>query len=499
MSQVLTTTNQTSELTDLTIEDIQSGLETGEFTSTELVESYQARIDQLEPTYNAFTSLNPDALDRAKQLDREYQDSGPRSPLHGVPIVIKDVIDVEGLPTTKGYQGFVESAGGVDLTPETNASIIEQLEDAGAIILGKTNNVPASGGNGNANSSYFGPTYNGFDSTLAPGASSTGSATAVAADMGVVGIGADSGGSITTPAAAQSLVGIKPTFGLVPSEGSVGLPSTTDVLGTLTKNVYDAAATLDIIAESNPDKPQTDVAKEQSSPDYVSALDEQALEGKRIGLFGSGFEDVELTPETNSLYDRATQVLIEQGATIVEDPFAGSGFTDLPLDEGNTLKNKTALYDLDRYLKRPGSNPNVNSVKELFDQGVLDKETIENARSFPGGEESVANPDVKPPIDDFLEIREAYLDVFSEVMEKNNLDALVFPQLSEPVPDLSSNEEQEFSNIGSPEINIMGTPGITVPAGYYEDGSPFSLSFLGESFSEADLLSYAYDYEQATI
>jgi Asp-tRNA(Asn)/Glu-tRNA(Gln) amidotransferase A subunit family amidase len=488
MSQELTTTNQTPELTDLDIEDIQSGLKTGAFTSTELVESFQDRIDKLEPTYNAFTSLNPDALARAKELDREYQESGPRSPLHGVPIVVKDTIDVAGLPTTAGYEGFVSSAGGVDLTPETNAPIIDKLEDAGAIVLGKTNLPALSSGNGNANTSYFGPTYNGYDPTLAPGASSTGSATAVAADLGVVGIGADTGGSIISPAAAQSLVGIKPTFGLVSGEGSIGAPSTTTVSGPLSNNVYDAAATLDVIAEGK-----------YSSDSYVSALDDQALEGKRIGLFGSGFKDVELTPETQSLYDRATQSLVEQGATVVKDPFAGSGFTDLPFDSGNALKQKTSIYDLDQYLKRPGSSTNVNSVEELIEQGAIDEETLESYKSTPGGEESLANPDVMPPIDDFLEIREAYLDVFSEVMKSNDLDALVFPQRAVPVPDFSSSEDRDFSLIGSPEINIMGTPGITVPAGNYADGSPFSLSFLGESFSEADLLSYAYDYEQGTI
>ncbi|MEN9518857.1 MAG: hypothetical protein RLZZ381_1445, partial [Cyanobacteriota bacterium] len=256
----------------------------------------------------------------------------------------------------------------------------------------------------------------------------------------------------------------------------------------LTDNVYDAAATLDVIAEEKP-----------SSDSYVSALDDQSLEGKRIGLFGAGFKDVELTPETQSLYDQATQVLIDQGATVVEDPFAGSGFTDLPFDSGNALKQKTSIYDLDQYLKRPGSNTNVNSFEELIEQGAIDEETLESYKSTPGGEESLANPDVKPPIDDFLEVREAYLDVFSEVMESNDLDALVFPQLSETVPDFSNSEDQEFPKIGSPEINIMGTPGVTVPAGNYADGSPFSLSFLGESYSEADLLSYAYDYEQATV
>ena len=489
------------DVVELTIQDIQSGLETGTFTSAKLVESFLARIDTYEPTYNAFTSFNPNALEVATQLDREYEVSGPRSPLHGVPIVIKDAVDIAGFPTTAGYSGFSSSADGVDLIPEVDAPIVSELEAAGAIILGKTN-LPAFAADGTrANSSYDGPTFNAYDLTIAPGASSSGSATAVAASFAVMGIAEETGGSIQNPAGAQSLVGIKPTFGLVPNTGVVPLAgSTRDVLGPLTKNVYDTAATLDVLAGPDPADPKTDVAEGQIPPGgYLSALDDTALAGKRIGLFGSGFKDVELTPETQTLYEQAIQVLVAQGATVVEDPFASSGFASLSPDGFDSRGLETLPYDLNQYLQHLGPSAAINSLAEV--EAVLGVDLFAPGQplnfitSLPNTEEYIANPDLLP-IEDFLAVRESFLDVFLEVLESNNLDGLAFPQMYAPVPDLFSDESYSATTVS--EINILGTPGVTVPAGYYEDGSPFSLIFLGEQFSEADLLGFAYDYEQAT-
>ena len=490
------------DVVELTIQDIQSGLETGTFTSAELVESFLARIDTYEPTYNAFTSFNPNALEAATQLDLEYENSGPRSPLHGVPIVIKDAVDIAGFPTTAGYSGFSSSAGGVDLIPEVDAPIVSDLEAAGAIILGKTN-LPAFAADGTrANSSYDGPTFNAYDLTIAPGASSSGSATAVAASFAVMGIAEETGGSIQNPAGAQSLVGIKPTFGLVPNTGVVPLAgSTRDVLGPLTKNVYDAAATLDILAGPDPADPKTDVAEGQIPPGgYLSALDDTALAGKRIGLFGPGFKSVELTPETQTLYEQAIQVLVTQGATVVEDPFASSGFASLSPDGFDSRGLETLPYDLNQYLQRLGPSAAINSLAEV--EAVLGVDLFAPGQplnfiaSLPNTEEYIANPDLLP-IEDFLTVRKSFLDVFLEVLESNNLDGLAFPQMYAPVPDLFSDESYSATTVS--EINILGTPGVTVPAGYYEDGSPFSLIFLGEQFSEAKLLGFAYDYEQATM
>ncbi len=490
-------------IVDLTVKDIQLGLATGEFTAADLTESFLARIEIYEPVYNAFTVLNSDALATAKLLDLEYQVSGPRSPLHGVPIVIKDAVDIAGFPTTAGYSGFSSTVGGIDLIPETNAPLVTALIEAGAVILGKTN-LPAFAASGtNANTSYAGPTFNAYDLNLAPGGSSSGSATAVAASFAVMGIAEETGGSIQNPAGAQSLVGIKPTFGLVPNTGVFPLAgSTRDVLGPLTKTVYDAAVTLDILAGPNLGDPKTAIAEGKlPAGGYVSALSDTALEGKRLGLFGPGFKNVELTPETQTLYAQAIQDLLGQGATVVEDPFTGSNFASLsPVSGFDSRGLETLAYDLDQYLRRLGPSAAINSFEEveevlginLFAPG----QPLSFIGSLPNAEEYLANPSFLP-IEDFLEVRESFLSIFLEVLDSNNLDGLAFPQMYAPVPSLFGGGGYSATTVS--EINILGVPGITVPAGYYENGSPFSLIFLGAPFSEAELLGYAYDYEQATL
>lgn len=488
---------------ELTVQDVQSGLKSGQFTSVDLVESFLARINTYESTYNAFISFNPDALETAKALDREYRTRGPRSPLHGVPIVIKDAIDIAGIPTTNGYAKFSSSVGGVDLIPEFDAPLVARLKAAGAVIIGKTN-LPAFAADGTrANTSFAGSTYNAYDLTLAPGASSSGTATAVSASFAVLGMAEETGGSIQNPAAAQGLVSIKPTFALVPNAGVAPLAgSTRDVVGPHTKTVYDAAVTLDILAGADSGDPKTIVAKGKLPlGGYTTALSDTALKGKRIGLFGMGFKKVQLTPETQKLYDRAIAVLKEQGATVITDPFAGTGFADLsPTDSFDLRGLETLPYDYNQYLKRLGSSAAIGSLAEIESVIGVDifaeGQPLSFLRSIPNFDKYIDNPE-QLPITDFLKVRQQFLSVFLKVMEENQLDGLVFPQMYAPVPPLEGTEEYSSTTVS--EINILGSPGITVPAGFYEDGSPFSLLFLGKPFSEAELLGLAYDYEQASM
>ena len=494
----------TLSVVELTVQDVQAGLGSGTFTSADLVESFFTRIDTYEPTYNAFISFNPDALETAKALDEEYKATGPLSPLHGVPIVIKDAMDFAGLPTTNGFSGFSSTAGGVDLVPETDAPLVARLKASGAVILGKTN-LPAFAADGTrANTSFAGPTYNSYDLTLAPGASSSGTATAVSASFAVLGMAEETGGSIQNPAAAQALVSIKPTFALIPNTGVAPLAgSTRDVVGPHAKTVYDAAVTLDVLAGFDPADPKTAVAEGKLPPDgYTAALSDTALQGKRLGLFGAGFKNVQLTPETQILYDRAVAVIQEQGATVVADPFAGTSFASLSPANGFDLRGlETLPYDFNQYLKRLGPSAAINSIDEVQDVTGIDPfadgQTLSTIRSgVPNFDTYLANPETLP-IEEFLEARRELLGVFQQIIVENDLDGLAFPQMFAPVPDLAGTDAYSSTTVS--EINILGTPGITVPAGYYEDGSPFSLLFLGQQFSEAELLGLAYDYEQATL
>jgi len=183
------------DIVEITVSDIQAGLAAGTFTAVELLQAHLDRINIYEPHYNAFTFFSPTALAEAAALDAEYAISGPRSPLHGVPIVIKEAMDVKGLPSTGGYAGFSALAGGIDLIPETDAPVVQKLRDAGAIIIGKTN-IPEFSRAYNANNSWDGPTYNAYDRTLSPGGSSAGT--------GLAGGRWTGGAASSTPASSAS-------------------------------------------------------------------------------------------------------------------------------------------------------------------------------------------------------------------------------------------------------------------------------------------------------
>jgi Asp-tRNA(Asn)/Glu-tRNA(Gln) amidotransferase A subunit family amidase len=239
------------DVVELTVEDVQSAFASHRYTARKLAETFLARIATYNPGYNAIITFNPNALREADEIDRRRAAGEALGPLAGVPVVIKDTMDFAGLPTTAGWAPLSSRAGGIDLIPEVDSTVVERLRTAGAIILGKTNVPVFSVSGDNANDSWAGPTYNAAAPTRAPGASSAGTGTAVAASFAVLGLGEETGGSIQNPAAAQALVGIKPTFGLVPNTGVVPLGgSTRDVIGPLARTVRDAAIALDTLAGS---------------------------------------------------------------------------------------------------------------------------------------------------------------------------------------------------------------------------------------------------------
>lgn len=491
---------------ELTVQDVQQGLAAGDFTVLELTEAHFDRIDTFEPFYNAFISFNPTARTEAAALDAEYAVSGPRSPLHGVPVVLKEANDLAGVPSTAGFAGFSSAAGGVDLIPENDGAVVKRLRDAGAVIIGKTN-VPPFSLAFNANESWDGPTFNAYNRELIPGGSSSGSSTAVAASFAVLATGSETAGSIQAPAAAQSLVGIKPTFGLVPNTGATPIyASTRDTTGPLARTVYDAAIALDIMAGFTPADPKTLVAI-GNIPEggYTAGLSETALQGARLGLYGPGFDTVPLDAPTQALYQAAIEAIQGEGAVTVADPFAGTDFNTLtpPGQAGNLVGSESIVFDFQQYLKNLGPSAAANTLDALKDVTGVDlfafppDGPIGFLATSPEAQASLADPDSPPDLSNFIAAREELLDAFNEVLEDNDLDGLVFPFAANSLPGLFSDDP--INAITVAEINIMGVPAVTVPAGYYDNGSPFSLLCIGEMFSEPDLLAYAYDFEQATM
>src|SRR5688572_5577053 len=304
----------TPNVSELSVKQIEQGLASGTYTSLDLTQAYLEQIAKYEPAYNAFVSLNPEALATAAALDAEYRSTGPRSPLHGVPVVVKDNMDYAGLVTTNGYQGFWSKTGGIDIVPSTDSSVVERLKAAGAVIIGKTN-LPDFANDGlRSNSTAEGVTRNPSQYLKAPGGSSGGTASAVNASMAVLGLGTETGRSIHNPSSFQSLVGVRPTHGLVPIDGIAPLNgSFRDVAGPIAKTVYDAAVTLDAIAGSTPKDPLTSGAVVPAGG-YTSKLSTAALAGRKVGYFdpqflpiGSAASPSFRTPdaETQTLYDAA--------------------------------------------------------------------------------------------------------------------------------------------------------------------------------------------------
>jgi Asp-tRNA(Asn)/Glu-tRNA(Gln) amidotransferase A subunit family amidase len=478
--------------TTFTITETLKALETGKYTSVDLVGAFLKRIDTFEPYYNAFTQMNPDALaDAAASDERRKKSKKDIGPLEGVPIVIKDSLDVKAMATTSGWPLTSPITGGISLIPETDAPVVKRLRAAGAVFIGKTNLPILAGSGNNANNSAYGPTYNALNQEWAPGGSSSGSATSVAGGFAVAGMAEETGGSIQNPASAQSLYGVKPTFGLVPNTGNFPLAGwTRDVLGPLTKSVDDAALMLDVLAGYTPEDPKTADAVVPEGG-YTSALSKHALEGKRIGLYGPGWRtgnNSELSPETAQLYADAVEKLEAQGATVVEDPFAGSGFAALR-SAGGDSGTRGNNWAIEQYLKRLGPSAAVHSIAELNAwadaNGFQDDTRINNML----GDVSV-EPDWTP----FLENRASYLRIFNQVMAEHDLDALVFPQQVREVGPIFGGT---VSASTVSEINIAGLPGVVVPDGAYPSGKPFNLIFLDKQWSEAELLGYAYDFADA--
>jgi Asp-tRNA(Asn)/Glu-tRNA(Gln) amidotransferase A subunit family amidase len=492
------------DVVEMSAAELQAGYAARAFTAEDVTRAFLDRIAVYEAHYNAFVSMNPQALADAQALDVEFAGTGPRGPLHGVPVVIKDNIDVAGLVTTAGWEGFSSATGGVDMIPDDDAAVVERLRAAGAIILGKTNLPDFAGHGTRTRSSVAGETLNPYNVDRAPGGSSGGTATAVNASFAVLGLGTETGGSIQNPASAQALVGIKPTYGLVPNEGVVPLSgSYVDVVGPLARTVADAAVALDILAGPTYEDLATFSAVDHiPEAGYAASLVPGALEGRRFGLVGEGWRErfLPLAPETEARYREAISVLEGLGAETMEDPFAGTPFREL-YGERRGAPTQGA-YDLYLYLKGLGENAPFDSVEEWE---ALSGREFSRARDRDGDLEPPARPSATEGGDAFQAWRLEILTLFRGILEENELDGLFFPQAGAPAPPrIEDPERPDYNPNNWPElpsniINDIGLPVVTVPFGYYEDGTPFVLAFIGDRWSEADLLAWAHELEQATL
>jgi amidase len=468
-----------------TVEDINRAFDKGVLTSEKLVQMYLKRIeayDKQGPKINAVITLQPQALQIARALDKERQEKGPRSPLHGIPVVLKDLFDTKDMPTSAGFLPMKQSQ------PIHDATVVARLRDAGAIILAKVNmsdwfGVPKPGDQ----STVLGRTSNPYNLDLTPGGSSGGTGAALAAGFSQLGLGSETGVSIRNPTANNSIVGLAPTRGLIPRTGQVMTSFTQERCGPMARSVYDVAVLTDVVAGFDAEDLLTIVAPGNTpSEPYTSFLDANGLRGARVGVFRDLFRKGAKHEEGVALIEQAIAQMKEAGAVIV-DPIS-TGLDLFPLLEDTRTNYYEGQFSYNLYFRRLGPDAVIHNMDELLAKGgdLVKPSTVKAYREF----NSLMHHA------DFLarrDTQEMLRAQLIELMAKHRLDVLVHPFKSLP-PEGHLERVEEKDN---PLSSVTGLPALLVPAGYTRaENGPIAIEFLGRPFSEPTLFKIGYAYEQ---
>lgn len=472
------------ELDELSISEIHLAYSAKEYTSEELVKAYISRIETSDSLLNAITFLNPKAIIRAKQLDQEFIRTGKLKPLHGIPVLVKDNINTQGLPTTAGALALA------DFIPETDAFIIQKLEEAGAIILAKTNMAEWAFSPMHSESSTEGTTRNPYNLDHVPAGSSGGTGAGIAANFGTTGLGTDTGNSIRGPSSHNALVGFRTSLGLISREGIVPLYLRNDVVGPMTRTVEDAARMLDVIAGSDAKDPITAKSNGKIPESYQAYLDKNGLQGARIGVFRTLSEN-DPNSEISALFNQALADMEKLGAVIV-DSVEVENFGELRQNQWCDQFQQDLEDFLQTYVKRD----TMATLEDVIRVGTASD--FVRAR-MPSLNEKNETLDERPCGDAFSDPRRiAFREAIEKTMDSLNLDALVYPSWNHPAARIDRFQEEyrgDNSQIIAPHT---GQPAFTVPMGFVSGNLPAGLQFLGRMFDEGTLIRLTYAYEQGT-
>ena len=460
---------------ELTTDQIQARFESGELSAEQLAHIYIERIERIDragPALNSIIEINPDAIAIARALDAERRETGPRGPLHGIPVVVKANIDTADRMHT--------SAGSLALAnhiPPDDAVLVTKLREAGAVILGKANLSEwanfRSEHSSSGWSSIAGQTRNAYDQARNPCGSSSGSAVAVAANLTMLAVGTETNGSIVCPSGTNGIVGIKPTLGLVSQDGIIPIAHSQDTAGPMARTVRDAALLLEVMAGG----------------DFTSGLESSNLHGKRIGVirnyYGAGHPGVEL------IYDASVEVLRKAGAEIVED-------IEINAPGMNSASYTVLLYEfkygLNRYLEESHAplasladiirfnEEHSDTVMPIFGQDIMlkaqEKGTLAEAEYLEALEKS----------------KDLAISAIDAALRAHDLDALIAPTNSPAW--LTDHINGDSFHVGSSSLAaISGYPNITVPSGFILS-LPVGISFMGAKGSDRQLIEISYAFEQ---
>ncbi len=484
------------DLEEITITELQDGMTSGRFTARSLVEKYSARIDEIDkrgPAVNAIIEMNPDAVAIADELDRERKAKGPRGPMHGIPVLIKDNIDTaDRMMTTAGSLALVGSK------PAKDSFVAQRLRAAGAVILGKTNlSEWANSRSGHSTSGWSGRgglTRNPYALDRNPCGSSSGTGAGISANMAAIGIGTETDGSIVCPSSSNGLAGIKPTVGLASRAGIIPISHTQDTPGPMCRTLRDAAILLGVLTGIDPDDPATSASAGRTKADYTQFCDPNGLRGARIGVARKYFG---ISDAVDALMEQALDVMKKQGAVLI-DPADIATFGKFDDTEATVFMYELKT-DLNAYLARLGPNAPVRTLKDIIDFNERNRQ-----KEMPYfGQELFLKSQAKGPLTEkeYLDaiaknIQLARTEGIDALMDKNRLDAIVAPTGGPAwMTDLVTGDH--FTGGSSNAAAVAGYPNINVTAGHVF-GLPVGISFFGRAWSEPTLIKLAYSFEQAT-
>lgn len=518
----------TVALTDATIAELQAAMTAGPLTAEKLTQMFLARIDAYEksgPRLHALITINPKALDEARALDAERKAGKVRGPLHGIPIVLKDIIDTADLPTTGGFYGLRDSI------PPQDSEQTKRLRAAGCIILAKANlSEFASAG---AISTLGGLMHNPHALDRSPSGSSGGTGISVAAGFAMFGLGTDTGGSIRGPSSACGVVGLKPTLGLNGRGGIMPLALSLDTVGPMARHVSDIAVALNVMAGPDPRDPATKANEGKIPADYTAGLKPDALKGVKLGLLRDFMKS---DPGVDAVIETAVAILRKQGATVVDIKLPRY-VIGLNGDLYETIRDTEFRYQIEAYLAtlpRKDLPKTLAEIVAMSEKVLVTEDGWEPNRgrleTMKRGLKAVAL-DAEPYRSAVNEGRKMIRENFEAIVAKEKLDAFITPTSGRPAGLLSADaggggggggrgggggaaaETGGAAGAGTSTgsggagvggvgysrlINLSGWPELIVPAGVTsEPVLPVTLSFIGPAFSEAKLLALGYAFEQA--
>jgi amidase len=478
-------------IAEKTAQDIQGALTSGEVTTEDIVDEYLARlaaVDRHGPVLRSMLAMNRAAVADARRLDAERAAGRVRGPLHGIPVAYKDNIDVAGMPTTGGSLALVEHR------PPLDSRVAAGMRKAGAVVLGKTNLDEFPFGDFGI-SSVAGTIGNAYDPTLSTAGSSGGTAVAVASGLVTLGFGTDTCNSLSNPAAFASLATIRTTRGLTSRAGVMPLNTYNDAVGPIAKSVRELALVLDAVTGTDPADEATAEADRHIAGSFAAGLDANGLKGARIGVMRQLFVGVTGEREAAVLMDAVVAELKAAGATIIDVSIPD---LDVRYKEARGSAPGSLKAGWEAYLSR-GAKPGdaVVTIEDLLKSGKL---APASARRFEDALRPAPTGDaLKAATASFYERREKFRALFVDVMERERLDALLYPANQARPATHEGGLERYGGEPGTCEPSAMtGLPQVTVPAGFLGGKYPFGVSFLGRSWADKRMLALAYAYEQAT-